>query len=163
MRLPRPKWYTAEELATCWCIDISMIHRYNQTGQLISEVMFNYLDGTCKCFMPEDYTEADLELLNLEEMIHVGKYYKLEEVERFEKEYGMSTSHAQEEYPSLLTDGGKDEPIYTLKKIGSYLNLSSDYLKHDWAKMNCPFNKSGKKLYAYPSQLRKWQAAQNKK
>ena len=50
--------------------------------------------------MPEDYSLADLKLLELEEMIHVGKYYKLEEVEQFEKT-NPSLIPPQEEYPGL--------------------------------------------------------------
>ena len=100
----RPKWYTAEALAKCWGVDVDMVKLYNQSGDLKAEVLFQNSEGQDKCWMPEDYTEADWNLLCLEEMIHVGKYYKLEEVKSFEENHPTLKCQTQEKNPSILPD-----------------------------------------------------------
>jgi hypothetical protein len=148
MSLPRPKWYTAEALAKYWAkycdpdIDVSMVRLYNQTGELKAEVLFQDNEGQNKCWMPEDYTEADWQQLCLEEMIHVGKYYKLAEVERFEEKHELcisvpptdshfSAKHSADE-EQAIPNADKDKPHQTpqgkiltgWKEIAEYLKVS---------------------------------------
>ena len=102
MNFPRPKWYTAEELAECWGVDVDLVKLYNQRGQLKAEVLFDNNEKNDKRWVSEDYTEAEYDLLCLEEMIHVGKYFKLEEVERFENENSDLKNHVHEDFPRQL-------------------------------------------------------------
>jgi len=157
----RPKWYTAEALAKCWGVDLDFVNLHNQTGQLKAEVLFTDSERNNQCWMPENYTEADWQQLRLEEMIHVGKYFKLEVVESFENENpDLIKNHVQEAFPRLVRN---EVSLKGLKKIADYLGLTADYLKHCWKEKNYPINKEGRKLYAYPSQLDKWRASRNKK
>jgi hypothetical protein len=98
MSLPRPKWYNAEALAQCWKVDVSMIRSYNLSGQLIAKILYKRVDGTGNQFYPENYGIDDV-WLAYDGLKYVDKVYKLEDVERFEKENDMHTPHAQDASP----------------------------------------------------------------
>ena len=110
MCILRPEWYTDEALAKCWGVAVDMVRLYNQSGKLKAEVLFANNEGQDKCWMPEDYTEADWNLLCLEEMHYVGKYYKLQEIEWFEKENPSIKCQTHEKLPYLTPDNQEKYP-----------------------------------------------------
>ena len=160
MASDRPDYYTPKQLAKYWRRGVEMINQWTRKGLLTREKMYIFADE-CRYdifWLPEGSDGIDEQVTLLEGYTFSGNNFKLEEVERFEKE-NPSLIPPQEKYP------GKpgEKPINGLRYIAQYLGLSADYLKHCWKEKNCSFNKEGRKLYAYPSQLEKWRASQNKK
>ena len=160
MASDRPDYYTPKQLAKCWGVDVERINHYTRKGLLTREKMYIRGDG-CRCdicWLPVGPDGIDEQVTLLEGFTFSGNNYKLEEVERFEKER-PDLIPPKEEYPGLPGE----KSINGLRYIAQYLGLSADYLKHCWKEKNCSFNKEGRKLYAYPSQLDKWRASQNRK
>jgi len=119
MNLLRPKWYTADALAKDWGVDINKIHSYNLSGQLIAKLIIKKIDSAGTLFYPENY-EVNKVMLYLNGLKYIDKCYKLEEVERFEKKYGINPNYDQEEYP--LVEKPQNNNTTKLAQTNSYIN-----------------------------------------
>jgi len=140
MNLPRPKWYTADELAEYLEVNVSIVHRYTQTSQLQKEIMYS-VEGQDRwevSWLPEDSEKHDVDVHLLEGWYPVGAYYKLEEVERFEEEHRADVSETQEKQlenqepettreKQHLTHQG--QILVGWKKIAEYLKVSESTAK----------------------------------
>lgn len=77
-------------------------------------------------------------------------------------ESNQQNSYQKEEaYPSL--GDPIDKRVYGLTDLSKFFGLTPDYLKRCWKKDGYPFNKSKKKLFAYPSQMRAFRPSKEKK
>ncbi len=90
MSFPRPELYSPEQLAECWVVDVSLVERYSLTGKLNKETLFRDEYTNTDYWEPRNMDEATAQAFNSKELYLVGIYYKLEEVERFEEEYGIT-------------------------------------------------------------------------
>lgn len=99
MDLPRPKWYTVDELAEYWGKDSKLVKRYIETGQLVSSIMFcNSEDGSTRWVTNvtgHGWSDHDYEQDAYYETGFPG-YVLLEDAERFEKEHGQASGEAIE-------------------------------------------------------------------
>jgi len=69
-----------------------------------------------------------------------------------------NATHPQEKYPG----NPGEQPVNGLKALARYIGLTYDYLKGCWKKNGYPFNKSKKKVYAYPSRINAFRPPKNK-
>lgn len=171
----RLDWFTIDVLAEEWGYSSERISLYIQSGQLMQHERWTHPESSIDIWIPclnyrkEDIKKKRDELFS-EHYDVEGTYIKLEEVERFEKEHGITVGGDQEEprnpTPPTREDfpGLPDEtPLNGLKKISEHVGLTYDYLKRCWKKDGYPINKSKQKLYAYPSQLNNFRPPKEKK
>lgn len=108
MNLPRPKWYTVDELAGYWEVASELVKRYIETGQLVSSKMFlNWENNSYR--WESNINGYGRYLYEIEEEpayneMEFGDYILLEEAERFEKEHGQNSK-------DINTGVFIDEPI----------------------------------------------------
>ena len=109
MSLPRPEWYTVDELAEFWNCKRDLIYHYQETGKITFSERFSSTESKGDVFRPlplGDWSEANKDDLSYQELhddlcevLTDGEkqyYIMLEEAERFEKEHGLLVGGVQE-------------------------------------------------------------------
>jgi hypothetical protein len=160
MSFPKPRYYTASTLAEVLGRSLDMIENLTQTGELKSHFLF-IGPGNHEDFRSGNLSEDEVMFIRVQKKKFVGRVYKLEDVERFEKEHGMSPPRNEED----STSSPDEIPIYGIKDIAAYLGYKSyGHLLRTWKEKKCPIYKNNqKKLYAYESELTIWRASQKNK
>jgi len=187
MSFPRPKYYTVDQLAEEWRVSVWKVNDLVDTGQLVKSEIFFSKESKSDVFNdldlpPEEWSEANEDEMSYQELhddlcevLTDGEkqyYIKLEEVERFEKDHGLTVGGDQEEpgghshqknekFPGIPNE----QPLYGMPDIARHIGKTPDYLLHVWKKQGCPINKDHNNFgtYAYPSQLDAWRSSKTKK
>ena len=166
----RPDYYTPKQLAKYLGVGVEMINQYTRKGLLTREKMYIFADE-CRYdifWLPEGPDGIDEQVTLLEGWTFSGNNYKLEEVERFEKEH-PDLIPPKEDYPGLPGE----KSLIGWKAISEPFGLKvwkdgkkPNGMKKHTEKENFPLMKlPGKKQrpYAYLSQIQKYLASSQKK
>lgn len=185
----RPPWYTLEELSKLWSelwkvsISATMLYRSIEAGKLVlSERWVHDASGDRWIDLPLE-SGNDTSNLNNSGFEFEGRYVRLKEAERFEKERrravvgeqsSTNTTETNKTVPPLKSGGGQEglssrpreleKPLSTMKAIAIYCGVHESTVK-DWRKRHNDFPASQRgsgRVTALPSELNAWMVRKKK-
>lgn len=165
----RPTWYTVEDLAKLWGTNVTTIDTYIQSNQLVLSERWIHED------IGERWVDCGNDNSNLYDrgFEFAGKYVRLKDAERFEKEHPLVVGGAQEKPGEQPLHNAKEDfpgesgekAVDGYKGIGEFFSRSAGHIEKHWSKeKGFPLNSSPEgRVYAYPSRLNIWRASRPKK